>query len=377
MSESKPDLETLIADWDGVAVVVRRDRPTGAWMFIALHDDTLGRPTGGTRMRPYPSPAAALRDAMWLAEGMTHKWAAVGLPFGGGKAVIAPPGPLSGDERRALMRRYGRLVASLAGGFATSTDLGVSPQDMSEVARETKHVIAGAAGLDGGALDPGPFTARGVFRGIAATLHQLDGSGLAGHTVLIQGLGAVGAPLARLLRTAGARLLLADPDSVRVAALVAELGGEPECVVIPPAEVYDTECDVFAPCAVGRVIRHETISRLRCRAVAGSANNQLGEAKDAERLHARRILYAPDYLINGGGALALGLIELGVTDSRELFARVETLGDSLADIFLEAAERGESPLATIQRRVERVLVAARTKQADSLRKASLPSQPVP
>jgi leucine dehydrogenase len=366
MSESNEDLQELIADWDGLAVVARHDRPTGAWMFIALHDDTLGRPTGGTRMKPYPSPTAALRDAMRLAEGMTHKWAAVGVPFGGGKAVIAPPGRLPPEERRALLLRYGGLVDSLHGSFSTGEDLGTTVEDMAVIAEATRHVM-GAHGGDGKPVDPGPFTARGVFRGIAAAVHHLDGGGLAGRTVLIQGVGDVGAPLARLLRTAGARLLLADLDGTRAAALAAELGGEPDCRVIPADEVFDTECDVYAPCAVGQVVNAETVPRLRCRAVAGSANNQLRDpAEDAGRLHRRGILYAPDYLINGGGALAFGSIELGVTDPRELFSRVEALGDSLSEIFAEAAERGESPLAATHRRVERVLAdgpTARTAAA--------------
>lgn len=358
MSASDPDLQELIAGWDGLAVVAHRDRPTGAWMFIALHDATLGRPTGGTRMKPYPTAADALRDAMRLAEGMTHKWAAVGVPFGGGKAVIAPPQPLDGGERTDLLRRYGRLVESLHGSFSTGEDLGTTVDDMAAIAESTRHVMGGH-GRDGKPIDPGPYTARGVFHGIAAAVHHLDGGGLAGRTVLIQGVGDVGAPLAGLLRSAGAHLLLSDLDGGRAEALCAELGGEPECRIVPPAEVYDTECDVFAPCAVGQVLNRETIPRLRCRAVAGSANNQLAETADAERLHGRGILYAPDYLINGGGALAFGLIELGTTDPRELFARVEALGDSLREVFAEAAERGESPLAATDRRVRRVLDAGR------------------
>jgi leucine dehydrogenase len=362
MSDADSDLQELISGWDGQAVVVHRDPPTGAWIFIALHDATLGRPTGGTRMKPYPSPAAALRDAMRLAEGMTHKWAAVGVPFGGGKAVIAPPGPLAGDERRALLRRYGRLIATLNGSFSTGEDLGTTPQDMAEIHRETRWVMAAGAGDDGAPLDPGPFTARAVFHGMAAAVRHAFGGGptptnLAGRTVLVQGVGDVGAPLARLLRPAGARLLLADLDPARAEALAAELGGAPECITVPAAEVYDTECDVFAPCAVGAVLNETTIPRLRCRVVAGSANNQLAEREDSLRLHRRGILYAPDYLINGGGALAFGLLELGVTDVPELYARVEALGDSLSEIFAEAAGRDESPLAATHRRVERALAA--------------------
>ena len=349
------EMLSIIAAWDGLGVVVRHDRPTGAWIFIALHDDTLGRPTGGTRMWVYPTPEDGLRDALRLAEGMTSKWAAVGIDFGGGKAVLAVPGPLEGEARRGLLRRYGRLVHSLHGSFSTGEDLGTTPEDMAEIAAEAPWVMGGT-GPDGLPLDPGPFTARCVFRGaVAAVRHAFaDGDGLAGRTFLVQGLGDVGGPLARLLAGAGARLLVSDLDATRIATLAGELG-EATVQAVPADAVYDTPCDVFAPCAIGGVLNRDTIPRLGCRVVAGSANNQLAEEADAERLHERGILYAPDYVINGGGALSFGLMELGETDPDLLFARVEALGDSLGEIFREAAERGESPLRTSQRRVQQAL----------------------
>jgi leucine dehydrogenase len=347
-------LTELIASWDGLGVVVRHDAPTGTWIFIALHDDTLGRPTGGTRLKVYPAPEDGLRDAMRLAEGMTHKWAAVGVDFGGGKAVLAVPREFNGEERRGLLHRYGHLVESLHGGFSTGEDLGTSPDDMAEIAAATRHVMGGH-GADGNPLDPGPYTARGVFRGMAAAVRHALGGDLAGRRVLVQGVGDVGAPLARLLAGAGAVLLLSDIDPARAAALAAELGG----TAVPAGAVYDTPCEVFAPCAVGGILNRDTIPRLACRAVAGSANNQLAEEADAERLHRRGILYAPDYVVNGGGALAFGLIELGTTDPPTLFARVEALGDSLGDLFAEAAARDESPLAASRRRVEQALARGR------------------
>lgn len=349
-------LAEQIAAWDGFAVLTRFDRPSGSWVFIALHDDTLGRPTGGTRLRSYASPAEALKDAQRLAEGMTHKWAAVGLPFGGGKAVIAPSRPLDSGERRGLLERYGRLLSSLGGSFTTGEDLGTTPDDMTELSRHTRHVM----GLrDGASVDPGPYTARGVFHGILAALSHLDGepagdspNRLSGRTVLVQGLGDVGTPLAGLLAAAGARLLLADLDPSRAEAL----GAEFDAGVVDADRAFDTPCDVLAPCAVGGVINPRTIPLLNCRAVAGSANNQLSEPADADRLHRSGVLYAPDYLINGGGALAFGLMELRPDlRAEEIFSRVERLGDSLVEVFAEAEARGESPLATVHRRVEDVL----------------------
>lgn len=355
------ELQSLVEAWSGLAVVMRHDRPTGAWIFIALHDDTLGRPTGGTRIKLYPAPAAGLEDALRLAEGMTHKWAAVDFPFGGGKAVLSLTRPLEEAERRGLLTRYGRLVASLKGAFATGEDLGTTPEDMVWIGRYTSHVMGGHVPGQEGAGDPGPFTSRGVFTAIRTTLrHAGDSNGLAGRTVLIQGVGDVGAPLARQLAEAGAKLLLSDLDPSRAAAVAGEVGGE----VVAPDEVFDTPCDVFAPCAVGAVLNRESIPRLRCRAVAGSANNQLAEDTDADRLHERGILYAPDYVANAGGAIAFGLLEQGERRADALFARVEGIGPSLDEIFEQAAAEGTSPLHASRRRVEKILERGRQRRRE-------------
>lgn len=343
------DLEELISGWDGLAVVVRRDRPTGAWIFIALHDDTLGAPMGGTRMKSYPTPAEGLLDAMRLAEGMTHKWAAADLPMGGGKAVIALDRPLAADERDALLGRYGRLVNALRGTFATGQDLGTTPADMARIGRETRYVH----GLDGdSALDPGPFTARGVFNALRAVVRQLDDGGddLEGKTVLIEGVGSVGAPLARQVAAARGEVVLADLDAARAQALADELGGR----VVALDDVVGTPCDVYAPCAVGGTLNAETISRLACRAVCGSANNQLGEAADAEALHRRGILYAPDYIANSGGAIKFALLGRHASDE-EIDRRLDGIGTVIEEVLAEADRDGTSPLAAARRRVERLI----------------------
>ncbi len=348
------DIDTLLREWEGFATVVRYDRPAGAWIFIALHDDTLGPAMGGTRIKVYDRPADGLRDAQRLAEGMTHKWAAAGLPMGGGKAVLAVPAIPQGKEREALFLRYGRLIASLRGTFGTGPDLGSTPGDMAVIARETRFVH----GIqdDGGAIDPGPYTARGVDQAVRAVARRLfGGDGLPGRTVLISGLGSVGAPLARRLHAAGASLLLSDVDGARAEKLAAELGG----TVVAPAEVAGTPCDVYAPCAVGGVLDAETIPRLACRAVAGSANNQLGEPADAEALHARGILYAPDYVANSGGAIAFHLMARKAPEA-EILGRVDGIGGVLDEIFEEAAREERSPLWAARRRVERMLGAGRT-----------------
>ena len=344
------DLQGLIEDWDGM-VVCRYDALTTSWIFIALHDATRGTPTGGTRMRAYPSPADGLRDAMRLAEGMTHKWAAIDLGFGGGKAVLALSRELGPDERTGLLVRYGRVLAALNGGFGTGVDLGVTPEDMLIVAREAPYVH-GCDPERNTTRDPGPYTALGVFSGIGAAVEHVFGSSeLSGRRVLVQGLGDVGHPLARMCAEAGGELLLADLDRD----LAGRVAGELKGTVVAADDVYTTPCDVYAPCAVGATLNRETIPRLACRIVAGSANNQLAEPQDAGRLHQRGILYAPDYVINAGGALAFGLMAKGETDEEILRSRVVGLGPLLSGIFSEAAKDDDSPLDAAERRVRRVL----------------------
>jgi leucine dehydrogenase len=344
-------MRQLIEDWDGLAVVSRFHRSSGAWIFIALHSAALGRPTGGTRVKRYERPEDGLRDAMRLAEGMTHKWAAVGLPVGGGKGVLALSREIDAAERASLLDTYADLLNALRGGFSTGQDLGTTPDDILALSARTRFVH-GASGGDGEARDPGPYTARAVLAGIRAALaHRFGSPDLAGRRLLVQGLGGVGRPLARSAAAAGATLLVSDVAEARVRELTDELG----CEGMAPDAVFETHCDVYAPCAVGATLNVESIPRLACAIVGGSANNQLAEEEDARRLHARGILYAPDFVINGGGALAFGLMARGERDEELIGRRLEALGTSLTAIFAEAAERDESPLFAARRRVDRIL----------------------
>lgn len=344
------NLESLIERWDGLGVVSSYHRETGSWIFVALHDDTLGRPTGGCRLKSYASPAEALRDAMRLAEGMTSKWAAIDLAYGGGKSVLAVPGPIEGERRRSLLRRFARVLNALDGGYSVGEDLGTTREDMTFLATLTESV---AGSRDGSPPpDPSPYTAVGVHAGIVAAVNHVDGSpDLTGKTVLIQGVGDVGGALARLLRDSGARVLVSDIDRERAVAVAARCGG----TTVDPDAVYGTACDVYAPGAVGATLNGRTIPRLRCRVVAGPANNQLEDPGDAERLRARGILYAPDYIINGGGAMSFGLMERGILDPADLESRVRAIGESLAAIFREADAAGCSPVAAARERALRTL----------------------
>ncbi|MDH3254075.1 MAG: leucine dehydrogenase [Acidobacteriota bacterium] len=353
-----PTLDQLVASWDGNAVVMRFDAVTGTWIFICLHDNTLGASTGGSRMAVYPSPEDGLVDAMRLSEGMTNKWAAVDLPFGGGKAVLALQRPLSDDERHGLLYRYGDLVESLQGAFRTGEDLGTSSDDMLRVAERTRHVHGFDS--DGNKVDPSPFTAHGVLSGMRAAVEVVFGSpSLAGRTVLVEGVGNVGTRLAEKLNQEGASLILADIDAERAQSAARRL----QARIVAPDEVAGIRCDIYAPCAIGATVNRMTIPTLACRIIAGSANNQLGESGDAERLSERGIVYVPDFIINAGGAMAFAEIDRDLDSPQELFSAVARIGETTGTILREAIDRSETTLAAAKRRVEATLARARAKSA--------------
>lgn len=333
--------EDLLRGWDGEHAVVRHDAATGAWMIVCIHSTRLGPAMGGTRMKTYDAPAQALEDGLRLSAGMTRKLAVLGLPCGGGKAVLAVPEVPARDERRRLLERYGDLIESLGGSYVTGPDVNTGEADMDAIGERTRHVFCRSVG-NGGSGDPSIHTALGVFHGIRATLaHAFGSEDPAERTVLVQGTGSVGAKLARLLLDAGAIVLVSDVDEERARAT----GGDP----IPADGALELECDVYAPCALGATLNAESIPRLRCRIVAGAANNQLAEPKDGERLRAAGILYAPDYVINGGGALhGIGLESLG-WDAARLEREVAGIGDTLTGIYRQAEADGITTDAAAER----------------------------
>ena len=329
------DLEHAIEGWDGEQVAVRFDRPSGTWMFVCIHSRRLGPAGGGTRMKVYASPGEALRDGMRLAAGMTAKFAVAGLPFGGGKAVLAVPRLPDGAGRRELLRRYADLVCSFGGNYLTGCDMNTTPADLDVIAETCRHVFGRSAGSG----EPGPFTARGVFHGIRASIAHVHGSpALDGRTVLVQGVGSVGARLAAALAEDGASVLVTDVDTARAEALAAKLGAR----AVDPGDAPSTECDVYAPCATGGTLSAATIAGLRCRIVAGAANNQLGEAADADRLRERGVLYAPDFVINAGGVFHnVGRESLGWGDA-EVEQALAGIGGTLQTIFERSEAEGVS-----------------------------------
>jgi leucine dehydrogenase len=339
--------QDLLRAWDGEEVVVRFDAPTGSWMFVGVHSTVLGPAMGGTRMKPYAAPEEALGDVLRLSAAMTWKQAVAGLPYGGGKAVVAVAEvPARGSaKRRTLLTRYADLVASLHGTYVTAADMNTGAADMDVIGERTTHVL-GRSRPNGGSGDPADGTATGVFHGIVASCRRaFDTTDLGERTVLVQGVGAVGARLAELLREAGATVLVADVDPGRVATTAEAVGAS----VVDPAAVIETPCDVYAPCAAGAVLTHETIRRLACAIVAGAANNQLGEPKDADLLRERGILYAPDYVINAGGVLHLAGYETLGWDEAAMTAHLAGIGATLDGIFREADRDGVTTVEVADR----------------------------
>jgi leucine dehydrogenase len=339
-------MESLIQQWDSEAVIVRHDQPTGAWTFIAIHSTHLGPATGGTRMKSYSDQEAALEDALRLAAGMTYKFAVPGIERGGGKAVINTPKSLDPESRRDLLRRHGKLVHQLGGLFYTGPDVGTSSADMDIIAETGSPYVFCRTPAAGGAGSPGPFTALGVFTGImVACEHVFEETSLNRRKVIVQGVGSVGGILAEHLRNAGAEVLFTEVDDRLIQRFRDELGLQ----FIPLEDIYKTECDIFAPCALGGVINESTIHQLNCRVIAGAANNQLAKPEDGGRLRAKGILYAPDYVINVGGAMASpGIESLGWSHShakeevansvRSALERIFAMADS-ADISTDEAAR--------------------------------------
>jgi len=350
-------METLIREWDGETAIIHYDRPTGAWIFIAIHSTRLGPAVGGTRMKPYASVQAALQDAMRLAAGMTYKFATPGMPFGGGKAVIAIPADFEAQSRPSLLRRYGALIHQLGGLFSTGPDVGTSPADMDIIAETGAPYIFARTPAAGGAGDPGPFTARGVFAGIEETCEHLFGDiSLVGRRMLVQGAGDVGAKLINYLCDAGATVAFSEVDEGAIRKVRDDLGLE----FVPPEVVYTTECDIFAPCALGGVLNADTIPQLKCRAVVGGANNQFATQEDAERLRARGILYAPDYVVNVGGAMAITSMEMkGWSQERAEREVVESVRRALRQIFEVASKEGITTDAAARQLAENRLSAGK------------------
>jgi leucine dehydrogenase len=325
-----------MADRGHEQVVLVSDAASGLRAIIAIHSTALGPSLGGVRFWHYTSEDEAIGDALRLSEAMSLKASAAGLDQGGGKTVVMiEPGR---PRERALLHALGRAIDELGGRYIAAEDVGATPQDMNWIGEQTPWVT-GVDEAQGGSGDPSPVTAIGVLAGIRAALREADGDpDPAGQSVAIQGAGHVGSHLARLLVEAGATVMLSDIDPERAGRLADTLG----VTTIDAGAILETPCDVLAPCALGGVLNQTTIPLLRCRVIAGAANNQLGTLADGDALADRGIVYAPDYVVNAGGIINIAQEFTGY-DRARAEARTRAIEDTTARIFTLARERGVSP----------------------------------
>jgi leucine dehydrogenase len=337
---------------DGYEKVVRcQDAATGLHALIAVHNTTLGPALGGMRMLPYASEDEALFDVLRLARGMTYKSAVADTGLGGGKSVILGDPKL---KSQALFEVMGRFVDSLGGKYITAEDMNIGIADLDNVRRTTRWVT-GLSLANGGSGNPSPYTARGCFMGMKAVLEEAYGSpSFKGRHVLLQGVGAVGGRLAELCKEAGARVTICDINEARVAELCKKFGFES----VSDAEHLAVACDVYAPCARGATLNDTTIPRLKCKAIAGCANNQLLEPRHADVLKEKGIVYAPDYVINAGGIInvSIELIPGGYNEARSI-EKIDRIYDNLRQVFEISRQQRVSTHAAAERLAEQRLAA--------------------
>jgi leucine dehydrogenase len=327
------------------------DPASGLKAVIAVHSTALGPAAGGVRFWHYADDARAITDALRLSRGMSYKNAMAGLALGGGKGVVLADAP-GATISQAQLVAFGRAVESLGGRYVTAEDVGMSEARMKVIAGETKYVsgLPVAAGAAGG--DPGPYTARGVYLGVVAAARRgLGVSDMRGVRVAVQGVGSVGGGVARLLAADGAVLTLADVDHARAERLAGELGA----ALATPDAILAADVDVVSPNALGAVLTEASIAALKARVVAGGANNQLATAADGQRLHDAGVLYAPDYVINAGGIINVGLEYLGHGDESEVLDRIAQIPARLAQVWDEADASGD-PVAQVADRIARRLI---------------------
>ncbi len=321
--------------YDYEQLLLCQDKNSGLKAIIAIHDTTLGPALGGVRMWNYASEEEAIIDALRLARGMTYKAAAAGLNLGGGKTVII--GDPRKDKNEAMFRALGRFIPGLNGRYITAEDVGTTEEDMDIIHQETRYVT-GVSPAFGSSGNPSPVTAYGVYRGMKAAAKIAFGSdSLEGRTVAVQGVGSVAYHLCKHLHEEGARLIVTDIVRENVERAVRDFGAES----VDPDKIYDVECDIFSPCALGAIINDETLPRLKCRVVAGSANNQLKEERHGDRLEELGIIYVPDYVINAGGLINVADELLGYNRERAM-KKVETIYDNVLKVF-EIAKRDGIP----------------------------------
>lgn len=315
-------------------VVFFSDEASGLKAIVAIHDTTLGPALGGTRMWPYATIDEAIEDVLRLSRGMTYKAAVSGLNLGGGKAVII--GDPKKDKSEAMFRAYGRFIESLNGRYISAEDVNISVHDIDHIYTETNYVC-GVDKAHGGSGNPAPYTALGVWRGMQASAMKTWGSkSVKDKVIAIQGVGSVGYELAKLINEDGGKLIFTDIREDNIQQFKETF---PHAEYVEPNAIYDVNMDIYAPCALGATVNDDTIGRLKCKIVAGAANNQLAEDRHGQELKNKGILYAPDYLINAGGLMNVSIEFEGWNDSKSR-RMIDTIYDTTLNIFAISEEKG-------------------------------------
>jgi valine dehydrogenase (NAD+) len=341
-------------------------RRSGLRAIIAIHSTALGPALGGTRFRAYASMDEALRDVLRLSKAMSYKAAVAGLDLGGGKAVIVgDPGKVKSDE---LLIDYARFVESFEGRYLTAEDVGTTQADLDLIGEHTRYATGRSASL-GGSGDPSPLTAYGVVRAMEAAAEAIFGTAsLAGRHVAVNGVGKVGHDVAVLCAERGARITVADISPQAVASVLDQTSAE----VATPAEIHTTECDIYAPCALGGALSARTVPELGCRVVCGAANNQLDTPDVDEALQARGIAYVPDYVANAGGIINIAY-EQGGYNPAAAKRHVGRIYDTTKTLFEQAHRTGETLSALADRMAEARM--STTSSGSRLKTSEVPPQP--
>ena len=336
--EASPSLFDLMAPYEHEQLVHCYDPATGLKALVAIHSTELGPAMGGTRMWPYASDQEALTDALRLARSMTYKSAISGLNVGGGKAVLI------GDPRQlkneAYLRRFGKFIDSLGGKYVTAGDVNMTLRDLEHIRMETRHVT-GLPEAIGGSGSSSLITAYGVYMGMKAAAKEAFGTDrLEGKKIAVQGAGAVGSKLIEYLVKENALVFVSDVVESKLQWVSREFGA----YVVSTEGIYDIAADIYAPCALGATLRDDTISRLSCQVIAGGANNQLAdETKHGQLLQERGIVYAPDFLVNAAGIMAVAAEYFGEYSKDYLFQKAERIYDVCRDVLQSAARQQTHP----------------------------------
>jgi len=344
-----------IARYGFKKVVLCHNAEVGLKAVIAIHSTDLGPATGGLRMWTYDTEEAAIMDALRLARGMTYKYAAAGVNLGGGKAVII--GDPRTQKTEGLLRAMGRFIGSLGGEYQTGEDVGTTLDDMETLYGETDHVVT-LPEYCGGAGDIGPATAFGVLQAMKACAREVwGGESLRGRVVAMQGLGAVGWPALEGLVEEGATVVVSEIDERKLERARRQF----DVKTVPPEAIYEQPCDIFAPYALGAVVNDETIPRLRCKIVCGSANNQLAEERHGDLLHQKGILYAPDYIANSGGTIYdTDRLKKGGFNRERAWKNVARIHERMAEVIAISKRDGLPTWKAADRLAEQRLAMARS-----------------